>query len=280
MRHSISFHAGGQTRNTLTDWKLLQEELPTFAPPKIRTNMIELPGVSGMVDLTETVTGYPLYQNREGSLEFLTSNPRVWRSTYNEIMEFLHGQAMEAVLEDEPDWYYSGRFWVDTMACDVNRGTIVIGYSVDPYKWARQASTEPWKWDTFSFVDGVIYNGIYIDDTQTPSITYHNAGLFSDIEVGHDLVSLALTAQATGSAPLSVVFHVTGNDVSISANKGTHTVYSQRVYKDQPAALPGLVLYNGKWLYSGQEVSLYAVEAEISATSNAGLMLSFRAGRL
>lgn len=280
MRHSISFHAGSEVKNTLTDWKLLQEELPTFAPPKIRTNMIELPGVSGMVDLTETVTGYPLYQNREGSLEFLTSNPRAWRSTYNEIMEFLHGQAMEAVLEDEPDWCYSGRFWVDDMACDVNRGTIVIGYSVDPYKWARQASTEPWKWDPFSFVDGVIYNGVYIDETQTPSIVHSHAGLFTDLSIGHTAVALDFPAQATGSAPLSVLFYAVSQKVSITAMQGSAAVGNLTVNSGNYAAMPGLVLWRGKWLYSGKECSVYAIEAEAGAESNTGLMLQFRQGRL
>ena len=276
IRHSVSFRCGGETRNTLTDWMLLQEQLPTFVPPKVRMNMIELPGASGAVDLSDTVTGYPLYQNREGSLKFLVSEPRRWRSTYNEIMEYLHGQAMEAVLEDEPDWCYTGRFWVDDMACEEHRGTIAISYSVDPYKWALQYTDEPWRWNPFSFIDGVIYNGTYVDTSVEPNVTYQGAGLMTGIEVGTTPIELAYTAQATGSAPQSVKFSAASAAVTITIMDGATTLKSFNIASGGNAVQPGLVLYRGKWLYLGKAATVYAQTASGTAT----LSLSFRPGRL
>ena len=57
--------------NTWDDWHMLPTARPMFTPPDVKTNYIDIPGGNGSLDLTEALTGYPLYSNRTGSLNFV-----------------------------------------------------------------------------------------------------------------------------------------------------------------------------------------------------------------
>lgn len=49
-----------------------------FAPAKVRTRMIEVPGRSGAIDQTEALTGYPAYDGIQGTLTLGVVNPQHW----------------------------------------------------------------------------------------------------------------------------------------------------------------------------------------------------------
>ena len=136
MYHSVSFGS----KNTWDDWGLVPSSRPLFNPPKRKTNYVDIPGASGALDLSEALTGYPLFNDREGTIEFYVMNPNgqvdpgLWAQRYSEISSYLHGSKMTALLEDDPTYYYSGSFWVDSWKSDKDRSKIVIGYRVEPYK--------------------------------------------------------------------------------------------------------------------------------------------------
>ena len=52
--------------NTFDDWFLIPESRPTIANPSVRTSYIEVPGASGSIDATDWLSGFPLYDDREG----------------------------------------------------------------------------------------------------------------------------------------------------------------------------------------------------------------------
>ena len=58
----------------------------------------------------------------------------IWGVLYSEIMAYLHGKRMRAVLEDDPGYYYEGRFAVNEWKSEANWSSIVIDYEVEPYK--------------------------------------------------------------------------------------------------------------------------------------------------
>lgn len=145
--------------NTWDDWHLIPTTRPVINPPNVRTNEVIIPGRSGSLDLSEVLTGYPLYDNRTGSIEFVVANDYWdWAVAYSTIMRCLHGKTFKMMLEDDPAYYYEGRFSVNSWKSDKNWSTITIDYDVQPYKVSRQSTNEDWLWDPFSFEDGLAYD--------------------------------------------------------------------------------------------------------------------------
>ena len=70
MYHSINFG----NKNTWDDWKIVPASRPVFKSPALKKKTIEIPGADGFIDLSESLTGYPVYSNREGSFEFVVMN--------------------------------------------------------------------------------------------------------------------------------------------------------------------------------------------------------------
>ena len=212
MYHSITIG----DKNTWNDWHLISKVRPFFVPPTQKTKYVEIPGSSGSLDLSESLTGYPVFNNREGSFEFtilqpddvLPNNPdypedkfKSWAVTYSDILNCLNGKRTTAFLEDEPEYYYEGRFNVTGYkpgdSANNTRGTITIGYNVDPYKWSKKNVTDPWEWDIFNFENGVIYPDIFTNITVPYGTTKHLE--FSTIEMGNAAVTPIISSQYIGT---------------------------------------------------------------------------------
>ena len=80
-------------------------------------------------------------------------------------MDYLHGQLMQATLEDDLGFYYEGRFTVNQWKSDPHNSKIVIDYNVNPYKLESISSLDDWIWDTFNFETGIIreYKDLKVD---------------------------------------------------------------------------------------------------------------------
>lgn len=155
MYHSITFG----DKNTYDDWHLIPSTRPVFNPPSVNTNIVQIPGTNGVLDLSEYLTGYITYGNRTGSLEFIVENGHEqWSKIYSKVMNYLHGKKLKAVLEDDSSYYYEGRFSVNQWKSDQYYSTITIDYNVYPYKKEITSSMEDWLWDPFDFEDGIIRN--------------------------------------------------------------------------------------------------------------------------
>ena len=169
MYHSITY---GE-KNTWDDWHLIPSSRPVFNPPSTKTQYVDLPGGNGQIDLTEALTGYPVYENRTGSHEFYVENGyKDWSDLYSEIMNYLHGKSMEAFLEDDPYYVYVGRFEVNEWKSDKWNSIITIDYNVYPYKKERNSSLDDWLWDPFDFENGVIreYKSLSVSGSLTLKI--------------------------------------------------------------------------------------------------------------
>ena len=158
-------------KNTWESWGLVPESRPTLPHPSQKTKTQECDSINGIIDLSWSNTPYPLFSNREGSFSFIY-NPIVqmgydkykpWNVLYSEISEFLHGRKLRMVLEDDPEYYYEGRFWVDgwSSETDGSGSKITISFSVEPYKMSILSSLNDWLWDPFNFYNGVIQSSVF-----------------------------------------------------------------------------------------------------------------------
>ena len=167
--HSISIGDGNTWKNTWDDWHLIPSSRPLFNPPPVKTSFVEIPGGDGILDLTTAMTGKPMYSNRTGSWEFYVENGfKGWTVLYSEIMMYLHGQKLLAILDDDQAYYYEGRFSVNQWRSDPAQSLIVIDYNVYPYK-KYVINDDKWLWDTFNFETGIIrfYKNLVVVETLT-----------------------------------------------------------------------------------------------------------------
>ena len=156
VKHTINFNGtnvgAGKTRNTYLDWFLVPTERPSLEIAPVKEHYIDIPGTNGGLDLTESLTGSPMYEFIEGSFEFTILNDRVlpilndycevtkevyisWEVLNRDIRNFLNGQKMYMMLEDDPSWYYFGRFGVERYdSSEAANSKIKINYKVYPYK--------------------------------------------------------------------------------------------------------------------------------------------------
>ena len=160
MYHSITFGDGTLDKNgnfigtnTWDDWHLIPSSRPVIASPGVSTKFIEIPGKSGMIDLSEYLTGDVVYGNRSGSLEFYVDNGHeYWESIRSKIANFLHGQKMCMCLEDDPTFYWEGRFSLNEWRSESWNSMVVIDYNVGPFKISiHENDVAPVLWDTFNF---------------------------------------------------------------------------------------------------------------------------------
>lgn len=138
--HSITFgpgtFSGGrlQGKNTWADWWLIPSERPDIAEPGIKTKFVQIPGREDPIDLTDWLTGEPVMTDRSGSWEFIIDNSRPgWMAVRDTIVDYLHGKQMKCVLEDDPNYYYDGRFTVRCASGEKN-SAVTISYQVRPTK--------------------------------------------------------------------------------------------------------------------------------------------------
>lgn len=115
------------------DFSLILSQKTIGAPsPKVET--IEIPGGDGVLDLTDFF-GEVKYNNRNLSFDFSTIIPQTdFLDLFSEIQNAIHGQKMQIVLDDDPEWYYIGRVIVPEWKTEKSIGKITIDCDCEPYK--------------------------------------------------------------------------------------------------------------------------------------------------
>ena len=177
--HSLYFFRGDvetfdmeRATNTLTDWFLVPLGRPLINPPQQKRQTIDIPGANGIIELSNSLTNYPVFENRTGQIQFAVLNEKPgydWITVYTKIMKFLQGNPVKMFLEDDPRFFYEGMVWVDAWDSR-NDGTwseVTLGYDVQPYRRSIQNSIGDWIWDSFNFetdaITDTIFNAIQVD---------------------------------------------------------------------------------------------------------------------
>lgn len=205
MYHSIAFG----NKNTWNDFHLVPSSKPIILPPEVKTKIVDIPGGDGVIDLTESLTGYPVYGNRAGSFTFIIIDDNSylmdqhisWEETYQKLLSYIHGRKMRVVLEDDPQWYYEGRLTIVDPKQYRNYSGITVEFDLGPYKWCLRDSLNNVSYDPF---------GVYTSADPDPT--------FTDIAVSDTPTELIFDEDDIGIAPVNPYFTVSstsGNGVTV-----------------------------------------------------------------
>jgi hypothetical protein len=167
--------------HTWNDWHLIPSSLPIIAPPEVRKSSVEIPGMNGVIDMTDLLLGYPTYGQRNGSLDFYVDHTAPdwdWDTAYSTILNYLHGKKTKLILTDSPSFYYDGRLSVNQYKSDRVCCSITIDYDLAPYRKMVWSTVDQWQWNPFDFQHGVFidesfFRGILLPDSSVPETGWY-----------------------------------------------------------------------------------------------------------
>ena len=160
-------------KHSYRDWGLILKSRPVLSPQSKKTLYIDIPGSDGVLDLTESLTGDVKFENRTITCEFNVIDSRKrWSNIYSEILDYLHGQRIKIILDEDPTYYYVGRFQVNEWKSDKVTSLITIEGNVEPYKLEICSSLDDWEWDSFNFETGIIrqWKDLTVGDSLTITV--------------------------------------------------------------------------------------------------------------
>jgi hypothetical protein len=142
----------------------------TISAPDPQLVIIEIPGTSDVIDLTESVSGDIEYKQRKITIKLESAGGKdSYFAKFSELANYIHGRKLKIIFSKDSGYYWIGRIAVADAEPKFYGQTITITATVDPYKYETQSSLEPWLWDIFSFEDGIIRD--YYDIAVPGSIT-------------------------------------------------------------------------------------------------------------
>lgn len=255
-------------RRTWEDWHLIPTYRPIVDKPKPKTNYITTYAAQGGIDTTDAVLGYPAYDRREGSWEFSIINSYVDINgqtvrtmpsdlLITQIMRVLNGQALYMVLDDDQDFYYYGRFWVDAVKQSETLTGISIKYSLNPWKISKTTMQN----QNGSISKTYLWNDLYLGTDvhkvipQNPmryTITDKNGTIEMDIPGSAPLeTTVTISGSYLGFATaIHLTYNGTAHEVKLIDGSLTQkiTFYTtNRRLKVEHLAVGGIVRLSGEW---------------------------------
>lgn len=181
MERFFIFYNDKNMYNTYYNWNLILTS-KTITPPEVKTNNVEIDGMNGSLDLTEALSGEPVYKNRTVSATFWTDvGKRTEReSLVQEIILTLHGQHFNIIEPDAPDKHFIGRISVKSYENNLAYLTFTIDCTCEPYRYGNQQRSVRLMWKngihnfgrktiipTFRAMEDISINIVFNENTYT-----------------------------------------------------------------------------------------------------------------
>ena len=201
---------------------LTNKEIPL---PDLKTNIINIPGANGSLDLSEVLTRNILYKNRTLVLKFeYLGTWNTFQSMISKIADDLHGKKIKVIFDIDSNYYYEGRAKIDKLDSDIKKKSLTIKVDAYPFKIENKSSIEDWLWDEFSFEDGIIreYTNLVVNkklilnipgrkmsavpiiiSNKNMKVTYNN--ITYSIEAGENIITELATSEGDN------IYTFTGN---------------------------------------------------------------------
>lgn len=130
-------------KDTHTEYGLLLAS-KSISAPEVRTNMIDVPGMDGLIDASEALTGEPTYKNREIVLSLIgvkKISGKEWPSTISDFCNAVHGKRVSVVFPEDSTHYYKGRLSVGEITLSGGMQSIPVTIDSDPWKYKTDKTT-------------------------------------------------------------------------------------------------------------------------------------------
>lgn len=205
--------------NTWYDWRLVLTG-KDVTPPEPKTNYIEIDGMDGTLDLSESLTGEITYKDRTVSASFWTSEGSFTEraSLLRKIVSTLHGKKIKIIEPDDPDHYFYGRVKVKSLNNILPYATFTIEATCEPWRYAVDDTVRTIEVNSQIVTNAVINNnGV---KTLSPVIT-----VTGSVDITYNGVKTPLTA---GTYKISDIRLRQGvNVIGVSGNGSATFTYKE-----------------------------------------------------
>lgn len=103
--------------------------------PSAKVKEIEVPGMDGMLDLTESL-GEVKYNSRQISFKFTATNT----GKITELVNALHGKRKKIILDRDEAFYYMGRLEAADPVVNGNLTSVELAAKCEPYKYKSRTT--------------------------------------------------------------------------------------------------------------------------------------------
>lgn len=128
--------------NTFTDWDLILTS-KTITPPEPKTYYVEIDGMNGSIDLSESLSGTTVYKDRTISATFWTDkgnrSDRV--KLLRQIRSAIHGKKVSIIEPDDPNHHFLGRIKITNEINNLAYAEISIEATCEPYRYSNDKIT-------------------------------------------------------------------------------------------------------------------------------------------
>ena len=125
--------------NTWDTLKMIPSSQPLVLHSQVTPQYTDLAAWDGSIDETEAL-GKAFHQTISGSWEFMLDHCYLEKygtfyNWYTDLLESLHGQKKLILLNKDPDFFYLGRVFVESIDDPADGGfaTVSIQYNINPY---------------------------------------------------------------------------------------------------------------------------------------------------
>lgn len=235
MDSTTYFYGTGINTNSYKDFGLLRTAPTEISSPVVKKQIVDNPGGNGNIDLTDSLTGVPLYENRQIVEKYImVGNKQSWDSRLSALYKLLDGQQGNILLDSDPGYFWHGRTLIT--AVDKSAEThmkITVTSDVEPFKYERFSSNAAWEWDSLNFDTGIIrdYRNIAVDGelifeiigTKMPAVpSFSPSNVTDPIQVRFEGKSFDLPADLTTEVDSIVIRE--GLNVLTFFGKGAVTI--------------------------------------------------------
>lgn len=154
--------------NSWLDLNLIPLTRPSIVTPSPSIKLIEVPGTSHRIDLTDLQPGGLKFGLRSGSWKFAVDHNKYsdWHTAKKTVENALNGKRLYCVLDDDLTLAYRGRFSVSGWESGVTYSSVTISYQLEAKKYTNafsiiSTSTETRMIASWVEVDEAIRDGSY-----------------------------------------------------------------------------------------------------------------------
>ena len=121
------------SKHSYTDYGLILQS-KTIGEATVKTKKVDIEGGHGSLDYT-AFFGEPKYNNRPLTFTFISKmRPLEFVSSYSELQNALHGQKVDIILDEDPNYHYVGRLSVGDYSTSNKTPTFTISADCEPFK--------------------------------------------------------------------------------------------------------------------------------------------------